>query len=128
MNPNADLTHIVLKVRSFEQARIFYCDILGLTNRSMESEFLSFEIGSFFLNFAQDPNYTDSWALGIGHIGLQFPTRASVDTWHSRLVVPANGINVSKITGGPGKGPYRFYLKDPHGYTFEFESWEGCSD
>jgi catechol 2,3-dioxygenase-like lactoylglutathione lyase family enzyme len=122
------MNHIVLKVKSYNATKIFYCDDLKLKDRSQQNSFLSIEIGNLIINFVQDDNFEDSWVLGIAHIGLQFSKRAEVDTWHHLLRPHIKKVSVSEISGGPGQGPYRFYLKDPHGYYFEFETWEGSSD
>ncbi len=64
----------------------------------------------------------------VVHIGIDFSSRKEVESYYEML----NAKNVSnlssKITGVLGQGPYRFYLKDPDGYTLEFETWEGSTD
>lgn len=58
---------------------------LGLPNRSHQDRFISVKVGDFILNFVEDLEFTDSWAKGIAHIGLQFKHRHSVDEWYRAL-------------------------------------------
>lgn len=122
------LHHMVLKVRSYEKAKAFYCGLLKLEDHSQEARFLSLRFASFTLNFVEDLDFQDAWAKGVGHIGLEFETRKAVDAFHKLLSESNQSQRVSKISGGASQGPYRFYITDPHGYCLEFESWEGCSD
>jgi catechol-2,3-dioxygenase len=119
--------HIVLACKNIKEIRSFYEQIILLIpNRQLEN-YVTYTLGSFTLCFKEIESLGDVGSAVV-HIGINFPTRADIDKYHQLILDSSYQLQPSEIFGGPGKGPYRFYLKDPAGYNLEFESWDGCSD
>lgn len=119
--------HIVLASRNIQLTREFYEQIIGLAPGTVQANYVTYDFGGFLLCFKERSDLSD---LGeaVVHLGVDFPKKEDVDSYFGKF----KGMNVKTIStctiGGAGQGPYRFYIKDPDGYTLEFESWEGCSD
>ena len=119
--------HIVLYCNDILSVRNFYENILRLKPKTILENYITYELGFFLLCFKEKKSHI-IYGEAIAHIGVEFPTRLAVDE-HFSKIKKSNYLNApSNIIGGPGLGPYRFYIKDPSGYTLEFESWDGCSD
>lgn len=118
-----DCTHIILKAKSLKDTQNFYEKFFELKNHSRIG--FAIKIGSFTLGFEEQ----DLGAIsenGIEHIGILLQKKTDVDSLYRRFV--QEGCKASDIIGGPGEGPYRFYVKDPNSYNLEFETWDGASD
>ena len=107
------MTHVILKTDKIEDTKNFYETHLNLKNRGQSPSFLSFKFGEFILGFNEDPTFKEGHSQSIGHLGLEFSTKEEVDELfqYFKDIFP----NTEKPIGGMGKGPYRFYVKDPHG-------------
>ena len=119
--------HIVLNCNEILSVRNFYEDILGLKPRTISKSYMTYELGFFVLCF-QEKKSEINYGEAISHIGIEFPKRHYIDEYFSKISHSQYLNTPSRITGGPGLGPYRFYIKGPSGYNLEFESWDGCSD
>ncbi len=119
--------HIVLACNSLAEIRDFYENMLGLVPGTVLAGYITYPVGTFSINFKETPGLQDVSAAVV-HIGVEFKTRGEVDRYFSKINESTYTSKPSKILGGPGQGPYRFYVKDPCGYTLEIETWEGSSD
>lgn len=131
-------THLVLYVNDLSATRDFYIRLLGLPERryAPEEDFLSVAAGEFILNF-YGPKLRESlgagYSQGVAHLGLEAPTRSVVEEHFSHLrqtpfpplasdMQPLETSVALRTRQAPG--PYRFYVRDPDGYTVEIHSWE----
>lgn len=119
--------HIVLKIENFGHTRDFYERIVGLQPQTVLNKYITYQLGNFNLCF-KEFNDLKSPGLSVVHLGIEFKTRAEVDQYFKKFIESDYQLKPKEIIGGPKQGPYRFYVKDPSGYTLEFESWENCSD
>jgi len=120
------LTHIVFKTAKIGETQNFWESILLQENRSQQENYLSYEVGSFIVNFLEDINNRGEFSNIISHIGLEFSTIQDIDIEFKR--VSETLPNINNPVGGAGKGPYRFYITDPNGIKIELETWDGSSD
>lgn len=119
--------HIVLACKSIKEIRYFYEQIISLVPNTIQDHYVTYNLGPFTICFKEIEGLKEVGSAVV-HLGIDFPLREDVDQFRDLILKSNYTIKPSEIFGGPGKGPYRFYLKDPAGYTLEFESWEGCSD
>ena len=123
----AELTHIVFNTSQISKTADFWENILGLKNCTNSKNLLQYKISKFLLMFRYSEKCPADYSQTIAHLGIEFLSKAEVDTQYEKLKKKFN-LNISKPIGGLKQGPYRFYIKDPNGITLEFETWEGCSD
>ena len=133
-------THLVLYVRDVAVTRDFYVDTLGCAARryAPDERFLSVAVGGFILNFyGFKPGGAppDGYSSGVAHLSLELPTRLDVQRFFGRLAnLPRFGggqrplQTVTDLETSRTPGPYRFYVRDPDGYTLELHTWEGLED
>ena len=114
------ITHIVFNTGKQTETSQFWENVFEVSNRSNQKDFLSYDINGFIVNEIK-------LKIGVGHLGVELASTKDVDNEFKRLSGILNKT-INEPEGGPGKGPYRFYIEDPNGITIEFESWEGCSD
>lgn len=119
------MTHIVFKTSNIGKTKEFWENILGLKNRSLQNNFLSYEVNGFIVNFSFSEHARDGAGI-VGHFGFEFQQSSEVERQFQKLNTLIPGL--TSPVGGQNKGPYRFYVQDPNGLRIEFESWEGCSD
>ncbi len=124
-NPN--INHIVLYCNEILSVRNFYETILDLKPKSISETYLTYQLGFFLLCFKEKKSKTN-YGEAIAHIGIEFSTREIVDEYFYKINKSGYLNTPINIIGGPGLGPYRFYVRDPSGYNLEFESWDECSD
>ena len=124
---SAELNHIVFNTLKISKTADFWGNILGLKNHSNRKNLLQYKINKFLLMFSYSEKCPEDYSQTIAHLGIEFSSKAEVDTQYKRLKKNLN-LNISKPIGGLKQGPYRFYLKDPNGIKIEFETWEACSD
>ncbi len=118
--------HLVLASNSITKTRNFYEETLKLEPGTVQDNYVTYELNGFYLCFKQVKKQ-QNFGLAVIHLGIDFKTQTEVKDWFDRL----QNLNLDiseKILGGIGKGPFRFYIKDPDGYTLEFETWEGASN
>lgn len=132
-------THLVLYVKNLPATHDFYIGVLGCTLRryAPEEGFLSVAVGDFIVNFyVPKParQLSAGYYQGVGHLGLEAPTRSVVEACFTDLQL--SGYRLLSSTTQPLEtltdlraqqtpGPYRFYVYDPDGYTVEIHTWEG---
>ena len=133
-------THLVLYVKDVSVTRDFYVQTLGCLERRYApgEDFLSVAVGDFILNFYGSKLHgmlPDGYAQGVAHVGLELPTRRDVQACFERLGdrQPFGSgrrplRSVAELAASQTPGPYRFYVKDPDGYTLELHSWEGVDE
>jgi len=119
--------HIVLACRNIKEIRSFYEQVISLVPNTILDHYVTYDLGPVTLCFKEIEGLGDVGSA-IVHIGIDFPSRKDVDQFRDLIQKSSYSNKPSEILGGPGKGPYRFYIKDPAGYNLEFESWEDCSD
>ncbi len=133
-------THLVLYAKDVAVTRAFYVVALGCAARrhAPGERFLSVAVGDFILNFygfvpGEAP--PDGYSKGVAHLGLELPSRAEVQNFFGRLAdlsrlgsrqQPLRTLTDLETSQTPG--PYRFYVRDPDGYTLELHTWEGVED
>ncbi len=133
-------THLVLYVKDVAVTRDFYVGTLGCAARryTPDERFLSVSVGDFTLNFyglkpgAATP---DGYSSGVAHLGLELPTRLDVRQFFGRLADLSrfgSGQSllqtITDLEASQTPGPYRFYVRDPDGYTLELHTWEGLEN
>ena len=118
--------HIVLACTSLDETRKFYEEILQIKPETVLPGYVTYPLGSFSVCFRERSDILNPGA-SVMHIGLEFPLQSDVDRYRE-LLLKIKDIDPGPILGGISMGPYRFYVKDPSGYTIEFESWENSSD
>ena len=130
-------THLVLYVKDVSVTHDFYVRYLRCLERryAPEEDFLSVAVGDFILNFYGSKLYEPlekGYSQGVAHVGLELPTRRDVHLFFKRLGdrQPFGSgrrplRSVADLAASQRPGPYRFYVKDPDGYTLELHSWEG---
>lgn len=135
-------THLVLYVQDLSLTYDFYVRLLELPERryAPEEDFLSVAAGAFILNF-YGPKLREpleaGYSQGVGHLGLDAATRSAVEGYFSHLqrachqplasdMQPLETLHELRSRQTPG--PYRFYVRDPDGYTLEIHSWEGVDE
>ena len=122
----AELNHIVFHTSKIPETANFWENVLGLENNITHNEnLLQYICGKFLVMFSHSEKAPKDFSQAIGHLGIEFPSKKNVDEQYERL---KKKLDIPKPIGGWGKGPYRFYIKDPNGISIEFETWEGCSD
>lgn len=119
--------HIVLACKDIQKTREFYEITLNIPVRTVQPNYVTYDLGGFYLCFKETTGVNDVGSAVV-HLGIDFKSRNEVESYYEMLQTKNVSNLSSKITGGPGQGPYRFYVKDPDGYTLEFETWEGSSD
>jgi catechol 2,3-dioxygenase-like lactoylglutathione lyase family enzyme len=123
---NGKADHIVFTVGDINKTREFYEGVIGLRPNTVSESYVTYELGAFALCFKEIKG-VENVGHAVVHIGIDFPTRAEVDGYFAQIKASNYQAPPEKILGGVGEtGPYRFYVKDPEGYTLEFESSEGC--
>lgn len=135
-------THLVLYVKDLSATHDFYGRLLELPERhcAPEEDFLSVAAGAFILNF-YGPKLHEAleagYSQGVGHLGLDAATRAAVEGYFSRLQQACHQPLASdrqpletlhELRSRQTPGPYRFYVRDPDGYTVEIHTWEGVDE
>ena len=133
-------THLVLYVKDVAVTRGFYVGTLGCAARryAPDERFLSVSVGSFILNFyGLKPGEAppDGYSSGVAHLGLELPAQLDVRRFFDRLVDFSrlgSGQSllqtVAALETSQTSGPYRFYVRDPDGYTLELHTWEGLEE
>lgn len=133
-------THLVLYAKDVAVTRDFYVATLGYAARryAPDERFLSVSVGGFILNFyGLKPGKAppDGYSGGVAHLGLELPTRLDVRQFFGRLAdFPRFGSRqrllqtVTDLETSQTPGPYRFYVRDPDGYTLELHTWEGVEE
>lgn len=119
--------HIVLACSNLAATRSFYEGVIGIVPDTVLDDYITYNLGGFFLCFKASLGGPE-FGIAVKHVGIEFPLRTDVDLFFEKLRESDYPPVSESIVGGSGKGPYRFYVKDPSGYTLEFESWEGCSN
>ena len=123
---SAKLTHIIFHTSKISETAAFWENILELKNHIHTNEnLLQYKFGNFMVMFNNVKESPEDYSQIIAHLGIEFPTKKDVDAQYERL---KDKLNIPKPIGGFGKGPYRFYIKDPNGIPLEFETWEDGSD
>lgn len=118
--------HLVLSSNSISKTREFYEGILRIEPGTVQDHYITYDLNGFFLCFKQSSK-NQNVGKAVTHLGLDFERQDEVKEWFEKL--KTHNLDMSEnLLGGPGKGPFRFYVKDPDGYTLEFETWEGSSD
>jgi extradiol dioxygenase family protein len=118
--------HIVFACADIASTRHFYEAIVGLSAETAQDDYVTYDLGGFFLCFRKALELHE-FGKAVKHIGIDLPLRSDVDALLERIKGAKYPIE-SETIGGLEQGPYRFYVKDPSGYTIEFESWDGCSN
>jgi extradiol dioxygenase family protein len=119
--------HLVLKVENISAIRRFYEGVVGLEAVTVQDKYVTYKLGNFSICFKEFHGGSKA-ENPIVHLGIEFKTRGDIDVYFKRVNDSSYSPKPSTIVGGPGEGPYRFYVNDPSGYTLEFESWEDASD
>ena len=129
-------THLVLYVKDVAVTCNFYVGTLGCAARryTPDERFLSLSVGDFTLNFyGLKPGEAppDGYSRGVAHLGLELPTRVDVQQFFGRLADFSRFggrqrplQTVTDLDTSQTPGPYRFYVRDPDGYTLELHTWE----
>lgn len=126
MMKSAELTHIIFYTSKLSETAAFWENILGLKNHIVTNKNrLQYKFGKFMVMFNNAEKPRNDYSDIIAHLGIEFPAKKDVDVQYEKL---KDKLNIPKPIGGLGKGPYRFYIKDPNGIPLEFETWEDCSD
>jgi len=119
--PILGVKHVVLKVRDLEQAKRFYCGVLGMTIGNEDPErglFLRFndyhhDIAIFKVGPDADPPKKNQ--VGLVHVALLVDSLETVKAWYERckaLGVPIVGTTDHAITNS-------VYIEDPEGNVLE---------
>ena len=106
---SAELTHIVFNTSNISKTADFWGNILGLKNYANKKDLLQYKISKFLLMFSYSKKCPEDYSQIIRHLGIEFSSKAEVDTQYERLKKKFN-LNISKPIGGLKKGPYRFYI------------------
>ncbi len=121
-------THLVLYVQNIDATRRFYIERLGCILRRFSSEenSLSINVGDFIVNFygTSANKLAEGYSQGVAHVGLEVKTRDAVDFFAKHFQSSAGFDDRRNAV----HGPYRFYIRDPDGYTLEIHSWEGVEE
>jgi catechol 2,3-dioxygenase-like lactoylglutathione lyase family enzyme len=113
-----NLTHIVLKTNKMNETLRFYESKFEIKNHARKG--IAFKFLSFVLAFEESEDGVSGDS--VSHIGILYDSKFEVDELYARF------DNPSSLVGGMGEGPFRFYVKDPNGYTLEIETFDGASD
>jgi catechol 2,3-dioxygenase len=114
--------HVAIRVRDLDEAKRWYCDVLGM---KLADEFpgrgFFVRFGDFYHHdlavFKADPQAAmpDKGAVGLAHIALLVDSLHGVKQWYHYL--KAQGVN---LTGSSDHGVTRsIYFTDPDGNPFE---------
>ena len=135
-----DCTHIVLYSGHLPSTHDFYAGLLKCSVRVYNEEILGVDVGRLFINFY--PAKVSSIQSSVNHLGLELPTRVSVEEWFTYLSGEGAALHLSRVQtknrerqslrsleqlqANQVSGPYRFYLIDPDGLWLELHTWEGA--